>query len=732
MKKIRDCAPGENIVIQNQHFKLVIGTDAVVKSLLHLPENEECLAADEEIALCSVTQERPYNNEIKLAHPNKKTAFQANRLRRDGDILIVGFELVPYDARIRVKETPWYVSFQLFDFQVHKGYESPLNMDYPPVSELRLLQLPIKNRENFGEWLNVSWDSKAAVCVLATSPYEVIDAQRRKDYRVMSADAVNSLKLQGAEAALIVCAADQLLDGIACLEEDYDLPRGVEARRSEMINASYYWASGATPKNIDEYIEYARMGGFRCMLLYYTCIFKEFDYTGYIGNYEYRDEYPNGRQDLIDMLGKIKAAGIIPGLHFLHTHIGLKSKYVTPVADHRLNLTRRYTLARPLGEQDTIVYVEQNPAGSAMADGCRVLKLGGELLSYEGYSTRWPYCFTGVKRGAYETKAGAYPQGLICGLLDVSEFGAQSVYLDQNSSLQDEIAEKIADAYQAGFEFVYFDGAEGVAAPFGFQVPNAQYQVYKRLQPAPLFAESAAKAHFSWHMLSGGNAFDIFPPEVFKEKIRQHPCEQIVRMKQDFTRINFGWWGYWTPGTQPDILEYGTSRAAAWDCPIGMYADVLHADHPICIDHPRTPDNFEVLRRWEDVRAKKWLTDEHKQMLRNLEQEHILLINENHEYELVPYNKIQGAVQDSEEISAFIFERNGACYVVYWHKWGEASIELPVSVENLALYDELDEKAITITETGGLTILPAGGRRYLKSYLSKEQLTDAFRKAKQI
>ena len=70
--------------------------------------------------------------------------------------------------------------------------------------------------------------------------------------------------------------------------------------------------------------------------------------------------------------------------------------------------------------------------------------------------------------------------------------------------------------------------------------------------------------------------------------------------------------------------------------------------------------------------------------------------------------------------------------MVYWHKWGEASIELPVSVENLAPYDELDEKAITITETGGLTILPAGGRRYLKSYLSKEQLTDAFRKAKQI
>ena len=38
-------------------------------------------------------------------------------------------------------------------------------------------------------------------------------------------------------------------------------------------------------------------------------------------------------------------------------------------------------------------------------------------------------------------------------------------------------------------------------------------------------------------------------------------------MKDNFTRINFGWLGYWVPdektvGTQPDMLEFVTSRGS--------------------------------------------------------------------------------------------------------------------------------------------------------------------------
>ncbi len=52
------------------------------------------------------------------------------------------------------------------------------------------------------------------------------------------------------------------------------------------------------------------------------------------------------------------------------------------------------------------------------------------------------------------------------------------------------------------------------------------------------------------------------------------------------------WWAFYKD-TQPDMYEYGTSRAAAWDCPITMMENI-----ELFKSHPRTDDIFEVLRRW--------------------------------------------------------------------------------------------------------------------------------------
>jgi hypothetical protein len=40
--------------------------------------------------------------------------------------------------------------------------------------------------------------------------------------------------------------------------------------------------------------------------------------------------------------------------------------------------------------------------------------------------------------------------------------------------------------------------------------------MYKLFDKAPIFSEGAAKSHFSWHMITGGNAFDMFTYDVFK------------------------------------------------------------------------------------------------------------------------------------------------------------------------------------------------------------------------
>ena len=318
------------------------------------------------------------------------------------------------------------------------------------------------------------------------------------------------------------------------------------------------------------------------------------------------------------------------------------------------------------------------------------------------------------------------------GLLDVSEFGATSIYIDQNSDLQDEIARKLAHIYSAGFRFVYFDGSEGVNPPFWFNVSEAQRRVYAQLKPEPMFAEGAAKSHFSWHMLSRGNAFDRFRPEVLKESIRKFPADEAPRMRDNFTRINFGWLGYWvadgkTVGTQPDMLEYVTSRAAAWDCPISLQANL-----DLFAKHARTADNLEVLRRWEEVRVRHWLTEEQKRMLQNLHQEHILLLNENNDFELVPYDQIADVANGSREVRAFTFERKGSQYVVYWHISGDKKIELDLSPSDFTLMENLGQEMQTQSGPNpGTAVLPVGNRRYLRTTkLTRQQLLTAFKNAR--
>lgn len=709
------------LVFENEFMYLRVGNNGIAESLVYKPLGEECLKDGIKLPLCSVTKERLFNNELKLSHPNKRMTFQANSLCMEDGFLIVGFELLGFKAKVEVKDGGRYLAFKLVDFIVHPEDYDYLKMDTPPVAEFRLLQLPIAERGHYGDWLNVIYDDQVAVNVLATSPYPRIDSERYEGYRVMTADTIRGIKLKDCGAALIAASKDTLLDAIEKVEEDYDLPKGVKSRRAKTINASTYWTADATPENIDEHIAFAKKGGFRMMLMYYTCVVKEKGGYRWNGNYDFRDEYPNTYEDLKKMLKKVKDAAITPGLHFLHTHIGIESRYVTPEADHRLNWKVNYTLAEPLDEESTVVYVEQSPEWAPMAEECRILQLDGELIAYEGYTTERPYCFTGCTRGYYNTNVTSHARGVTGGILDVSEFGATSIYLDQNSSLQDEIADKIAAIYNCGFEFAYMDGSEGTNPPFEFHVPNAQYRVYKKLNPAPLLVEGAAKSHFSWHMLSGGNAYDIFPTSIFKKMIARFPVEEAPRMAQDFTRINFGWWAYFED-TQPDTYEYGTSRAAAWNCPATMQANMK-----LFYSNARTADVLEVMRRWEDVRATGWLTPAHKEMLKDTDQEHILLINELGEYELVPYDRI---TTGDERIAAYYFERNGKDYVVCWHMTGAGQMELKLQASSISYSDSIGGAAIETKATEGGIMLPLEGRRYVCASCAKDELLKAFAEAK--
>ena len=256
-----------------------------------------------------------------------------NQLNKKGNELVVDFELIFYKARIKVDVTPQYINFTVKDFFI-QGNDNGIGVNtgiLPPVYEMNFIQLPVKNRKYFGEWLNVSWDEKVAVNVLATDMHARIDAEKREGYRILNAAVERDIQLLDVSAALIVCKPDDLLDNIARVEEDFDLRRGAASRRHELYNSSYYAASDIAPDNVYEHIKYAKMGGFRTMKIPYQAIVESGPSWSKNGNYDIRKAlYPNGKTDLEKLLTKIKSQGIATGLHILHSHIGRDSRYVTP------------------------------------------------------------------------------------------------------------------------------------------------------------------------------------------------------------------------------------------------------------------------------------------------------------------------------------------------------------------------------------------------------------------
>ena len=711
-----------DITFENDNFKFILGDDAKAKSLVIKKTGEEMLAKDENVSFFAITQARPFNNEIKLEYPNKRTTYPAKSVRREGDKLIVAFELIRYEAQVSVEKGDGFLAFTLDKFIVDRDTQfEGLRMDLPPAKEFRVIQLPVKERKNFGIWLNTMHDEKAALAVIGTSSWPRVDAEKRNGCRVMYVDALEDVKREGVGGAIVAgSCGESLLDAIDEVEKHFDLPRGVKSRRSGMLNRSIAWTIDITPANVDEHIEVAKKCGLSMLLIYYPA-FSGF-MKGYetLGDYEFNRSYPNGLEDLKKVVQKIRDAGITPGFHTLQTHIGSMSNYVTPVADPRLNLKRHYTLAKPYPADDpTTIEVLENPLGSPMYSKARVLKFGGELFHYESFTTEPPYKFTGVKRGYWRTAPQTHVRGEIGGILDVCEYGAISCYIDQRTDLQDEVADKIAEIYNVGFDFCYFDGSEGANQPYEIYVPLSQYRVCRKFKKMPIFTEGAAKAHFSWHLQAGANAFDAFHPEIFKPMIAKFPLAEAPNMRRDFTRLDFGWWHITMPGfksrktpegsigTQPDMIEYGTSKAASWDCPA-----TLMIRFPEVRSYARFGDVAEIMRRWELVRSKNMMTDEWRAKLRDPSREFHLFNNGNDNFELVEWKQILiGGAEYAHGLRAFAFERGGKCVVAYWHTSGEGKYELA------------DESK---------TVIEAGNLKYFTSDKTRAEVEKAFKSSRVI
>lgn len=249
------------------------------------------------------------------------------------------------------------------------------------------------------------------------------------------------------------------------------------------------------------------------------------------------------------------------------------------------------------------------------------------------------------------------------------------------------------------------------------------------MKPTPLFAEGALKSHYGWHILSRGNAFDIFPPERIRPAMKKYTLRCAEQIAKDFTSVNFGWVNYLAPndktiGMQPDMYEYICSKAVAWNSPISLVGNLKELQN-----HPRTEDNLRVIKMWEEVKLQGVLTDKQKELLKNPEQEYLLMKDKKGNYQLYPYRQI--TKDDEKPIRAFIFQKAGRTCIIYWHMNGTGQLTLDIEKNKLSLMNE-SGKRIPIRSAGSKSILPAAGRLILETALPQEEVIKLFRKSIEI
>ena len=709
-------AGGADVVIENAAVRLVIGADGAARSLIHKSTGEECLAAEVRTPICAITQYRPYDNENFLIYPAKPRVFPACRVERRGDRLYVGFEDTYDIAVIRLDIEDDYIGFSLerVDYRIEAyGVKRQTEID-----EFALLRLPLRPRAHFGEWLNVVWDDRVAVNLLGTHPGTRIDAFPTAEATTLYAGLDAQVGLFGPGAALVVSSREGLLPAIGQIERDYALPRGVESRRDGSYRCSYYSLRGVTPENIDAHIEYARRGGFRTMMVYYV------DFARSCGHYGWREEYPGGMEDLRYVTDRIRAAGMIPGLHFHYSKVGVNDPYINGGhPDTRMNSVCELVLAEPAGAADTVLVVEGNTQGLRREEGRRLLHLGDELISYADCTTRPPYMLTGCRRGLHNSQPAAHAAGSRARLLDVDDWPL-FVRIDQNTGIQREIAGRLGRIYaEAGFRFVYFDGAEDVPMPYWYNVSRSQSVVYDALRPAPLFAEGALKSHFGWHILSRGNAFDIFPPEYIRPAMKKYTLRCAARNAEDFTAVDFGWVNYLAPGgatigMQPDMYEYIYCKALAWDAPVSLVGNLEELRR-----HPRTEDNLRVMERWERAKLADVFTPEQKERLKDPDREFFLFEDSQGRFELYPCRQL--TPNDESGVRAFLFRRGTKSCILYWHTSGEDQLRLTLPASRPTLTDDRGRR-IAFRREGRLCLLPAAGRAVLELDLPEEEAERLF------
>ena len=313
---------------------------------------------------------------------------------------------------------------------------------------------------------------------------------------------------------------------------------------------------------VDRWIDLAERGGFTTIHL------RRWMET--LGHYEpKRSLFPRGWTDLFAAVRKIKAAGLKAGIHTLTGCISPDDPWVASGMNRDLIIWCTYTLKSDMTPDADSLEVTEPPkavhdtALTYFGNG-NAIRIGSEIVQYTGFTKTPPYLYTGLKRGAFGTKAAAHAAGEEAGYLQQRYI---AFYPRPDSPLADALVEKIAWFVNEGcFDQIYLDGAEGMMTRQ--RTDTMRRRIFSGIGRS-LVIEASCQSPHSWWQHSRGGAWDGANFD-FKPFMDLHVQTTSPLRKTDMMEIQMGWWlfrGQWLQrrGQFTDDVEYFASRNAGID-----------------------------------------------------------------------------------------------------------------------------------------------------------------------
>ena len=308
------------------------------------------------------------------------------------------------------------------------------------------------------------------------------------------------------------------------------------------------------------------------------------------------------------------------GLHTLCMFIQTRSSDVHPVPNEHLQTVLRTKLAEALSPTDTAIIVT-DPSflaekGTWHDNNMNVLRIGTELLTYDGITASAPWTLRNVKRGQFGTSAAAHSAGDELVKLQITCYHGFIPDMKLMMTYADYYAQRLSDL---GMEYVDFDGFESCMyqnqGDYAFKLfLRRLLETYRRLTGGRyLRIMGSTITEGSWHYMSvcnvgGGN--NMFDPVRNDWGIEGKDIR--YQWGSSYFPITFGGQPYRGDWTVYDA-ENLQAKSIGWNATY-----LLGLDQNTVEKSGEKEAIFKAFRVWENARAADVFMKEDKQKLMDL------------------------------------------------------------------------------------------------------------------